>query len=51
MAIGIRDVLGKNGVADAFDAVRAQGLVRFVGFTGLGETDALHQVINGAGVL
>ena len=45
MAIGIRDVLGKNGVADAFDAVRAQGLVRFVGFTGLGETGALHQVI------
>ncbi len=45
-AIGLRDVLGKNGVADAFDAVRSQSLVRFLGFTGLGETNALHQVIN-----
>ncbi|MEE9356843.1 MAG: aldo/keto reductase [Sedimenticolaceae bacterium] len=43
--VNLRDVLGKGGVADAFDAVRSQGLVRFLGFTGLGETDALHQVI------
>lgn len=45
-AISINDVLGKNGVADAFDAMRSQGLVRFIGFTGLGETKALHQMID-----
>ncbi|MFC2020242.1 aldo/keto reductase [Chloroflexota bacterium] len=45
-SVGLRDVLGTNGIAEAFDSVRSQGLVRFIGFTGLGETDALHQVIN-----
>lgn len=45
-SIGLKDVLGRGGVADAFDAVRSQGLVRFVGFTGLGETAALHQMVD-----
>jgi len=45
-SLRLRDVLGTNGVAEAFDSVRSQGLVRFTGFTGLGETDALHQVVN-----
>ncbi len=45
-SLSLRDVLGTNGIADVFDSVRSQGLVRFIGFTGLGETDALHQVIN-----
>ena len=44
--VGFEDVLGKNGVADAFDAVRSQGLIRFLGFTGMGETSALHRVID-----
>ena len=44
--LGLHDVLGKDGVADAFDAVRSQGLTQFVGFTGMGETHALHQVID-----
>lgn len=44
--VSLTDVLGTNGIADAFDAVRSQGLVRFIGFTGLGETRALHQTIN-----
>lgn len=44
-AISPDDVLGEDGVADAFDSVRSQGLVRFLGFTGLGETEALHQII------
>ena len=45
-AIGIDDVLGRDGVADAFDAVRSQGLVRFMGFTGLGEAEALHRIVD-----
>lgn len=44
-AIGLEDVLGEGGVADAFDFVRSQGLTRFVGFTGLGEAEALHRVV------
>ena len=44
-AIGLEDVLGEGGVADAFDSVRSQGLTRFVGFTGLGEAEALHRVV------
>ena len=42
--IELKYVLGKDGVADAFDAVRSQGMVRFIGFTGLGEAEALHKV-------
>ena len=44
--IGIDDVLGKNGVADAFDSLRSEGLTRFAGFTGNGDTDALHRVVD-----
>jgi len=44
-AIGIDDVLGRDGVADSFDAVRSQGMVRFIGFTGLGEAEALHRIV------
>lgn len=43
--LSLEQVLGKNGVAEAFEAVRSEGLVRFLGFTGLGDTDALHEVI------
>jgi predicted aldo/keto reductase-like oxidoreductase len=39
-------VLGTNGISEAFNLFRSQGLVRFIGFTALGETDALHQVVN-----
>ena len=44
--VGLQDVLGKGGVADAFDAVRSPGLIRHSGFTGAGETGALHQLID-----
>jgi aryl-alcohol dehydrogenase-like predicted oxidoreductase len=44
-AIGLEDVLGKGGVAEAFDSVRSKGLTRFIGFTGLGEAEALHSVV------
>ena len=36
--VGVADVLGSGGVADALDAVRSQGLIRFAGFTGMGDT-------------
>ncbi len=44
-AIGLEDVLGEGGVADAFDSVRSKGLTRFVGFPGRGEAEALHRVV------
>ena len=44
--IGLDDVLGKDGVADAFDDLRSEGLIRFAGFTGNGDTSALHKVVD-----
>ncbi len=43
-SIQLKSVVGKGGVADAFAAVRSQGMVRFIGFTGFGDAEALHQV-------
>lgn len=43
--LDVKDVLGKGGVADAFEKMRSQGLIRFLGFTGVGETSALHQIV------
>jgi len=37
------DVTGP--VADALDAAREAGLTRFIGITGMGDTDAVHQVV------
>jgi L-galactose dehydrogenase/L-glyceraldehyde 3-phosphate reductase len=45
-SISVDDVLGKNGVADAFDYLREQKLTRFIGITGLGETEALHKIVD-----
>lgn len=44
-ALTASQVLGPNGAADALEHVRAQGLTRAIGFTGTGDTDALHQVV------
>ena len=44
-AVGIDDVLGPGGIADAFDDLRASGFARFAGFTALGDTDVLHQLV------
>jgi len=44
--IALADVLGPGGVADAFDAVKGEGLARHIGFTGMGETPALHQIVD-----
>lgn len=43
--LSVHDVLGEHGVADVFDALRDQGLTKYIGFTGLGETAALHRVV------
>ena len=43
--IALNHVLGSGGVADALDRLRSEGLIRFEGFTGLGDTAALHKVI------
>lgn len=39
-------ILGPNGVADGFERMRDQGKVRYFGFTAIGETAAIHQVID-----
>jgi aryl-alcohol dehydrogenase-like predicted oxidoreductase len=44
-SVSAADVLGKGGIADALEAVRSQKMVRFLGFTGLGETEALREVV------
>ena len=38
------DVLGPNGVIDGFKTLRDRGKVGFFGFSGLGETKALHEL-------
>jgi L-galactose dehydrogenase/L-glyceraldehyde 3-phosphate reductase len=42
-ALAAGHVLGD--VADALDAVKREGLARHIGFTGLGETEPLHEVV------
>jgi aryl-alcohol dehydrogenase-like predicted oxidoreductase len=44
-SISLNDVLGKDGVADALDSIRDTGFTNFIGFTGLGDTQALHKII------
>jgi len=39
------DVLGANGVADAFEDLRNSGLVRHIGLTGIGNPPSLAQVV------
>ena len=44
-AIGVDQVLGEDGVADALERMREQGLTRFIGITAIGETAACREVI------
>ncbi len=44
-SISVEDVLGPGGVLDALRELKAQGHVRFFGFTGLGETEAIHALV------
>jgi L-galactose dehydrogenase/L-glyceraldehyde 3-phosphate reductase len=39
------DVLGRGGVADAFDDLRNEGLVAHIGLTGIGNPSSLAQVV------
>jgi aryl-alcohol dehydrogenase-like predicted oxidoreductase len=39
------DVLEAGGVLDGFKEMRAQGKVKFFGFSGLGDPEALHELI------
>jgi aryl-alcohol dehydrogenase-like predicted oxidoreductase len=43
-ALSVKQVLGE--VVPAFERLRAQGKIRFLGFTAVGDTSALHQVID-----
>ncbi|MBI4202339.1 MAG: aldo/keto reductase [Chloroflexi bacterium] len=44
--LSLSDVLGAGGVADVFEDLRSRGLVRFLGFTANGETQALHRLVD-----
>ena len=39
------DVLRSGGIADALDGLRSEGLIRHLGFTGMGETGEVHAVV------
>jgi L-galactose dehydrogenase/L-glyceraldehyde 3-phosphate reductase len=43
--IGVDQVLGEDGVADALERMRELGLTRFIGITAIGDTDACRRVI------
>ena len=43
------DVLGADGVLDAFREVKAAGLVRFIGLTGTGQPEAMRAVVRSGG--
>lgn len=43
--LGVESILGANGVADVLDRLRKSGVTRFAGITGLGDTNAVRQVI------
>jgi len=44
-SVGVGDVLGPGGIADALDRVVSLGLARFRGFTAIGDTDACRKVV------
>ena len=43
--VGIEDVLGTGGIADALDRVREAGFTKFIGFTALGDVEVLHELV------
>ena len=44
-SLSLDDVLGDNGVIAGFERLREQGLCDFFGFTGFGDTNCIHQMI------
>jgi aryl-alcohol dehydrogenase-like predicted oxidoreductase len=45
-SVSVTDVLGRGGIADAFDRLKAQGLIHAGGITVAGDTKACLDVIN-----
>jgi aryl-alcohol dehydrogenase-like predicted oxidoreductase len=43
--IGVEQVLGDGGVADVMDRLRAGGVTRFIGVTGLGDPGSVRKVL------
>jgi L-galactose dehydrogenase/L-glyceraldehyde 3-phosphate reductase len=43
--VGVDQVLGEDGVADALDRMRELGLTRFIGVTAIGDTESCRRVI------
>ncbi len=43
--IGVDQVLGEDGVADALERMREEGLTRLIGITAIGETESCRRVI------
>ena len=43
--VTVDQVLGKNGIADGLERLRAKGLIRYMGITALGETPAICEVL------
>ena len=41
----VEQILGKNGVADGLERLREKGLIRHMGITAIGETEAVCEVI------
>ena len=44
-SVSLDDVLGDNGVIAGFERLKEQGLCDLFGFTGFGDTDCIHQMI------
>jgi L-galactose dehydrogenase/L-glyceraldehyde 3-phosphate reductase len=44
--LSVEETLGRGGIADIMDGLRAKGLCDWIGLTGLGDPAALHQVID-----
>ena len=44
--LNVEDVLKERGVADTFERLKGQGLIRFMGITALGDAGACRQVID-----
>jgi len=40
-----RDIVGNEGVLDGFKEMKRRGRVRYFGFSGLGDVEALHEVV------
>ena len=44
--VHVADVLKRGGVADTLDALKGEKMISHRGFTGMGDTDAIHRVID-----